>query len=409
MNTLILGEMKYARGAATLIFSIILLLLATYVTFSTSKSVLTETSITNNDYRSKAAFDAAEAGIARAYEALQQGKRVDDDFGVFGVDPVKTNSLSYSISEGGRIVGWVDVTVTSGQIVSTGQSDDKTASKTITVTTAANLAIGNVPENPWISRGNTSITGSATVYNQEGASTIWTGGSVALSGTETRVANPQDPSYPECMETSFSCQVSIASNSGQGFDVIPNDATLASLSSDDFFRNFFGYSPSYYKNQIANEVYTPAELDSYISDLKSGVYEDNDLNRTTIWVDGDVDLQANSIIGCDDPSGLHANGQLVVNTSAETICESSGAELKPVILIVDGDLDIKGGVKFYGILFVTGDVTGAGTNDVVGTMIVGGSVEFSGGDMSVWYNSDVISGTDNNPMPKPLSGGWRDF
>lgn len=386
-------------GAATLVFSILVLLLVTFVTLYTSKSIITETRITNNISRAAMAFQAAEAGVAIAMEALEEGRRTNRDGGMFGAetDSTPTNSKQFSVG-----ASQVTVSVTSSQIISVGVSDDGTASKTITVEITQNDAIANIPENPWITRGSSSFTGSSTVYNQEGASTVWTGGAVNVSGSnDTYIANPQDTSYPECMETSFSCEVALASYDGSGLDVIANDATLASLTQEEFFMNFFGYSSSDYKKYLVDRTV----------DIDAGDTLPVGLSDEIVWIDGDITINSSGVYGCDySASGSsHPNGQLSVNTSGETICQTSNGEIKPITLIVNGDLQLGGSPKIYGVVFVLGDVSGSGTIDIVGAMMVDGQVNFAGGDLSVWYNSDVIEATTDTPTPFAISGGWRDF
>ena len=71
---------SYQKGAASLVMSMVILALITFVTIYTSRSILNEQKIANNDYRAKQAFGAAEAGIAEAISYLSEDpdRNLDD-------------------------------------------------------------------------------------------------------------------------------------------------------------------------------------------------------------------------------------------------------------------------------------------------------------------------------------------
>src|SRR5512134_3120675 len=59
------------RGAATLVVSLILLFMITFITFFSSRSLLFEAKASSNQYRSTQAIEAAEAGLGRATAWLE--------------------------------------------------------------------------------------------------------------------------------------------------------------------------------------------------------------------------------------------------------------------------------------------------------------------------------------------------
>ena len=63
---------NYQKGAASLVMSMVILALITFVTIYTSRSILTEQKIANNDYRAKQALGASEEGIAEAISYLSE-------------------------------------------------------------------------------------------------------------------------------------------------------------------------------------------------------------------------------------------------------------------------------------------------------------------------------------------------
>jgi Tfp pilus assembly protein PilX len=409
------------KGAATLIFSIIVLILVTFVTLYTARSIITETQVTNNAQRSKIAFQAAESGVAEAFAALSNGRRYDLDGGIFGAksttysdcysDPglcsKQINVLS-NLNDPTSVIGKANITVSSTYIItSVGLSDDSSATRTITVQTSQAKGIENTPDNPMISRSNVSVTGATQVVNQEGATTVWTGGALtfASGATGTKIADPNFAGYPACMERSFECGTTSASEGTAGVDIITNDSTLAGLSDAEFFANFMGMSISDYRSSNAvtvnidtNNTISPDGIEynlfDYINDPAPG---------EIIFVDGDAKMNGGTL-GCT----VDASPNFTTRTDGQTQCDLDGGEVQPTTLIVNGDLTVSGNPHFFGIVLVLGDVNASGGFDVTGALLATGKVGESG-NPKVWYNSDVIAGTNKAPKINATAGGWRDF
>lgn len=404
-------------GAATLIFSIIVLILVTFVSLYSAKSIIVETKIFNNDLRSKQAFEAAEAGVNEAFSQLKNRKRVGDVLGLFG--HLKTpnsfaNDHTFTYKENpsvstSRVIGSAYVEVKSSGdgllIISTGYSDDKTSERTITVFADNADAIANVPDNPLTAKGIVSLTGSVDIYNQEGASTIWSGGAVNATGNgKTYIASPADSDYPKCMDNPFDCEVVISSDDGIGVDVIANDTSLGNLSDDELFQNFFGLTKNKYRasgavDKIINNTTTIGTGDEF---------DPQEWGKSTIWVDVPTDetfsIPAGTVFGCTSATATGA--ATYIDTSNH--CEANGGVLEPVILIVDGNVKFAGNAHIYGLMFVSGDVISAGTPDITGGLIATGSVG-ENGSVAIRYNSDVIGGLSENPQYFVAPGGWKDF
>lgn len=409
-------------GAATLIFSIIVLILVTLVTLYTARSIITETQVTNNAQRSKLAFQAAEAGVAEAFAALSAGRRYDFDGGVFGTITstysdcysdsalcVTTIDVLSDLNDSSSIIGTATVTVNSSYVItSIGQSDDGSASRTITVQTSQAKGIDNTPDNPLISRSNVSVTGNTEVVNPEGATTVWTGGALtfASGATGTEIADPTFVDYPACMETSFTCKTVSASEGTAGVDIITNDSTLAGLSDSEFFANFMGMSISDYRSSNAVTV----DIDTNNTISPDGVeydlydYVDNPTPGEVIFVDGDLYVNGGTL-GC----AVHITSSFTYGYDGKTKCDKNNpGALKPTILIVNGDLRVSGSPDFYGVVIVLGDVNATGSLNVTGALLSTGKVGESGTPI-IYYNSDVISGSNKAPKINATAGGWRDF
>lgn len=391
------------RGAATLPLSISLLILISLVAAYTGNSVLYEQRISANDFRARQAFEAAETGLATAAAYISRAGGADkNDDGVIdlvfdtngdGIGDVNTTTLADNSSVVVNVTG----AFPSFAIVSTGFSDDRSAMQLVRAIGATIDALPNIPGNPLTARGQVDVNGSATVHNPEGASTIWSGRDVNLgsnNATATNIADPNDPGYPTCMDTSMTCTTTRSSTKvAVGLDVIENDDSLNNLTAEQMFQNFFGLSMANYResrvtlevNSVnANNLSTAADPGIHL-----GVGE-------VIWVDGDVSLTQTTTVGCEIPvTGIN-------------VCPAANTD--PSITIIDGNLDTKGTPNFYGLLYVTGNMTMSGNSTVTGAMIVGGRLTSApAGSLDIWFNSDMLDMTrDNGPM-SASPGSWRDW
>lgn len=385
------------KGAASLIVSIVILALITFVTLYTSKTILTEQKISNNDYRSKQAFQAAEAGIGSAINYYSEDPDVDSDGNLDSVfdtdnDGVGDSSNSVVGASNRVIVTAQDLSgnMTIIRVTSQGFSDDDSASRTIVQDISTVNPLPGLPSNPFTTRGTVVITGSATIHNPEGHSTIWSGGDVDLganNSTATEVADVTDANYPSCMDTPMSCNVLQSSNRVTvGLDVIEHDSNLANLSSAEFFENFFGMSPTNFRDSMVSLDTTAANANT---DVQLATNE-------IIWVEGDTVFSNNTTVGCK------------VVVTGNNVC--ADADTKPSIMIINGNATFGGTTQFYGIVYVTGSITISGNSTVYGALVGGSSVtNNTGGSLDIWYNSDVLNRTLRNGPLGSSAGSWRDF
>jgi hypothetical protein len=387
MNKLSLTPVCRQRGATTLLITVVILVLITLVSLYTSRSVLMEQKITNADFRNKEAFEAAEAGLRRAIEYLDEDMdQNDDDFvdSVFidstGNGDADTNVLA--LSSGATAT----VTLPEGPasiesafpllIRSDGRSADGSALRTVWQTISILNPLPNVPTNPITAKGTVVIGGSATVHNPEGHSTVWSGSNVALGSnqsTATQIANPNDANYPTCMDDG-SCSVTQASNNNYvGVDVVEYDASLASLDDAAFFKNFFGMTKQDYRQTMVTQ-----DLSSSSADVSST----DDMLQEIIWIDGDASF-----------------------TGGPTI----GSANEPVILIVDGNASFSGNTNIHGIVMVMGDLNMTGNTTVTGALVSNGNTSNATGSLDVYYNSSVLFNTTKSAPFTSSPGSWRDF
>lgn len=405
------GTARSQRGALTLAVSLAILMLSTLVTFNVSKAILMEQKITNNDTRAKMAFEAAEAGIVAALDYIENDPDRDLAVNTYGASSTacglpagSTMDCIFDTNADGMgdtnisTVGSATVTVTltdlsanltNIRIVATGRSDDGTAVRQITQTIMTINPLPNAPDNPVITRGSMIIGGSATVHNQEGHSTIWTGSEIDMgsnNSTSTEVPDVGAVGYPTCMDVPGTCSLTEASdNSVKGLDVIENDTSLSALSDTEFFENFFGINPTTYRSSMVTLETTAANANT---DVDLAAHE-------VIWIEGNTAFSGVTV-GC------------TTSVTGSNVCPA--ANTKPSIVIVNGDASFSGGSHFYGILFVMGNVQISGNTTVRGALVTAGDAESStGGSFDVWYNSSILGGTSLAGATTGSAGTWKDF
>ena len=384
------------RGAATIAMAIILLILITIAVFTVSGSIVRETKVINSGVRSQQAFEAAEAGLAAAADYFgKDWDRNDDGIidPVYDTDADDIGDTNFAAVGAGR----VEVTtedISTGifktiRVKSQGFSDDSTATRTITQVIAKPDPLPSVPDNPLTARTNVDIKGSATIVNPEGNTNIWTGGDVDLgqnNSTATAIADPQDIDYPDCMETPLTCSLTRSSDKdSEGQDLVQNDSNLFNSTEEELFEYYFGLPKSIYRDYIVTLDTTP---DAANTDAKYAKEE-------IIWVDGDVVLDNVTTIGCG------------VNVTPGNPCPAG--ELKPSILIVDGDATFKG-ITIFGLVYVAGNVNISSSTDIQGAVVVGGFLDNStSGSLDLLFNSDVLKNARSNGGMLPIAGTWKDF
>lgn len=382
-------------GFLTMAVAIGILMLSTLVVFNVSSSILFEQRVVNNDQRARQAFEAAEAGLDSAIAYIREDRDRNDD-GV--VDPVfDTNGDGMGDSDS-RSVGTAAVTVTvedisdegdmtTLRITSRGVSDDGTATRTLTYTLVTIYPLPNPPENPLTSRGGVNVSGAARVFNYEGFSTIWSGNDVDLGSnnvTSTYVPETAHAGYPACMDFSMTCNVVGSSHRlVLGVDVIENDSSLAGLSPAELFLNFFGLTPEGYRASVATIDTTAATV---AADIQTATHE-------VVWIEGDVPIQSLTV-GCERP---------LTGTAG---CPAD--EIKPSIVIINGDVSFSGSPTFHGLVFVMGDVNLSGNTRIYGGMAMSGTVSGTG-SLDIHYSSEILDGTRFAGGATGSAGSWRDF
>ena len=356
------------KGAVVLVITFLIMLAMTIGSFAMVQSTSLESRMSANDQRSRQAMQAAQAGIDFVLDNLAVVE-VDRDFlcspaehAVFGFqlnftgpepDPVNTNNMILIFDNAVQQAACENLPfeiITKTSIWSRGYSDDfesvRTLVSTIDMTTpwefnytTKTISAGGSPA-PVVAKGNVHFQGTpeaalcetmqdcialATPGNQTG--TI--DGTLVLAGG------------------SVTAQGSVPMGE-ENYD--SNNASLNTMSNDDLFSQFAGsgLTKDQFKNSANTLIYEPSK-----KDLPS-------TNLNQIWVDGDLTLR-NGTIGSPD---------------------------KPVIIVVNGDLNLAGNVIIWGVVYSENADFSAGTNKIMGSLITENNVEMKG-NAAVYYNPDL--------------------
>lgn len=405
-------------GLTTLLVSAIILFLATILVIAVSRTLLLEQRMSGNETRHREAFEAAQAGLDRALQFLQTAPAgaVKDNtlnvpsllssdtnttwsvvtdwnnnpstFAVAFCEPGVTPAINAcpSIVAGTPVAPVCNTAVTEPNfntplVVACGWSDDGIASVYMQQGVGTVPPIGNTQTNPVISRGAMNVGGSANVVNYFNNLTVWSGGPLTSIGNagKTFIRNPNvgpppagtvPPGEPNSCATSAD-YICVTDKNNTGPDVIASDPTLSSLSPEDFFKNFTGYeSFSDYQTKAASMVIPSSDV-------------------------GDL---------------VGVKGQTIAITGNTTFPNGTiGSRERPVVIIVNGNVEFQGSPTIYGIVYVMGNVEGGGTPTIQGAMTIQGDIAPTG-SVDIIYDPFITGGAQERiGLPGFIPGTWRDW
>ncbi|WP_460566322.1 pilus assembly PilX family protein [Hydrogenophaga aquatica] len=383
----------------TLLVSVVILVLTTILVIFVSRAALMEQRMSANEIRHKQAFEAAQAGLDQAMVFMRtapQGiDKNNDNVADAGPTATLSNGSTYFVAfcQPGTAIpacpdapGYVACTApalsnfNTPVVASCGWSDDNIARQMVRQGMGSVSAMSRAPTNPLTSGAGVNVSGSANVVNYFNNLTVWSGGTLSSIGNagKTFIRNPTvsppaagtvPPGEPNSCSTSTD-YVCVTDKNTTGPDVIDNDPTLASLSGDQMFLNYFGRTLNEYKTQVASQVINAANVDSIAGTLGQSIV----INGNTTFPNATI-----------------------------------GSRERPVVLIVDGNVSFQGTPTIYGTLYVTGDVTGGGNPRVQGSMVVKGSVAPTG-SVDIIYDPFVTStAATTTGIVGWIPGTWRDW
>ncbi len=430
------------RGVASLVVALVLLLGGTIIAFFANRGFIFEQRTSANQYRATKAFELAEAGSEWALGKLNENLMLNSatacapaaaasgasstfrerygnpqascSAGVGCFQPADTGVAGCRISAAGTftcecpsgaVAAWsanpeegrFGVRIKSGgdastlEIISRGCSSgtdacDPDAASTADATAVVRVLAKVVPAVPSgpaaaLTTGAATVTGgNMHVVNNDQVSngiTIHSGTTVNLGGSTNVYTLPGTPARAS---------------------VLDNDPSLADLSNADpsgdaFFANYFGQTLTNYRDidpdvirlgpSVAIAANRCTDCSSRITEILAGPVRD-----PKFYVQGNVTFNGGTI----------------------------GSRSNPVIMVVSGDIELRGNMTAYGLFYSAGatalenwDWSGSGAATIYGAFVSRGRFDNASGNMRLIYDPSLWS-TAGQPVGRlvRVPGSWRD-
>jgi Tfp pilus assembly protein PilX len=160
--------------------------------------------------------------------------------------------------------------------------------------------------------------------------------------------------------------------------LVGNDSSLRNTTEDQMFAMFFGMDKATYKNlPSVTQLTCPCDQDDIEAAYDSG--------ERQLWLNGNLSINAN---------------------------DQFGTQTDPLIMIVDGNVELRGTIQIFGVIYSTGitwDNTGGGGALLRGAAISEGS--YQGNGTPDYFYDPVVLGWLKYAVGSfaRIPGSWRDF
>jgi len=375
-------------GGAIYVFSIILVVIMSMIGVYSARITTTEHKISANHYRSKQAFESAQAGADIVLNHLTPNiiSQINPsdvttkftDISTLGINLPVLSPLKNQQSPGAYSVSLKQYAINKDIITIkvegfSGDTSVSSPGQIITQRLLKTSLISYRPPAPLIARDTINIGNGLSIINRTNnpdgniPKATWSGGK-----THSKYNN-------------ISATIDVVSQDGKldGLSgIYEMDTALKKLTPDKLFQNFFTKTKSEMK-AIATVI-----------DCHKGC------------TGGDINNMKNRIIWIDATKSNNSYETLRINRSI-----TIGSENNPVILIIDGNLkldDINANIS--GIIYTTQDfenINGAG--NINGSLISEGKIIASGNFTFTYKNKILLSLINNMGSYVRIAGSWKDF
>lgn len=347
-------------GAAILVITVIMMVAALLLIMYAARYSGLQVKTSANQAVNAQSFEAAEAGLEYGLAYLNQNSDAiaATASGGFIVSPSNSSLTSVSLANGASYSIIYSNPVANDYnrilITATGTSSDGTSPNTLRQLTQKRGLLSTIPLAPSTIVGNVVLQGNTKITSAQSAYSVVSGSTVTIGGSATTDANNGN-----------------SDKNKNGGDLSINNTAISSKTPDDFFQDYFGVPTNIIQTWIAN--FFPAGSSPSLAGLSG----------TTIWVD-------QSLSTSDD----------------------IGTATAPVLLIVNGNLNLTGNGSIYGFVYVMGDISLGGNTIITGAVSATGSLNTASGSSEIHYDTSMLSLVKNQTTPNPYAkvpGGWRDF
>lgn len=393
MNTksFFIGSKYHQQGAATLLVTVVMLILLTISALTVSNLTTTELKVSSNLNRAKEAFYAAQAGLDEASlrHLNDTTASVTNETG-----SVASGTYSYDLNP-------------SGVITSRGFSLDGGGAATLHQTVSVSETIDYGTTVPILAVGNIPTGGSFTIVaNPNGGGEGVPVSALSKSAGTNGVASWQSCEYDEYLAGVCDERVLCEEDESGCEDFVTSDCPA------DPFETIFGEEIGVCVNGAWQDTY-PEVISTY-RDGYSGLITCDDLDDPAKLT------AALEIAKATGPRGLPA---LWIKENSECSIPSIGSSTVPLILVIEGNAKINAGVDFGGILFsFTDTYNGVSTPNelsmnggatINGGLATNGTILQVNGSATVAYSPEILSkltevASESKGLIKQV-GTWRDF
>ena len=339
-------QKKRQMGIATLSISMMLLFIITIASLSTARISITEQLVSNNLYREKQAFEAAQASLEAALDNLKQSlSKTPLASTIAGGGSSKLNNgAAYSYTYQVIDINQDNISV---NIIATGYSDNGSGTRTVQQSAHFIPPLINTPIAPLTSRDSIWVSG-VNITNTIAAPLAHSGGPITI------IASPQGSA---CTQPAYCV----------------TDSALNAMSKEGFFEYYFGLEKVLL--QGLSEVFNCTECGE-ILDGQTG---------KIAW----ITPKSKDPIHLDD--------------------SNIGSQDDPILLIIEGDLGHLSNSTIYGLVYVTGKITSNNDNfKIVGALITEDRTTLQG-NIILSYDTTVLANLDKLGRFARIAGSWRDF
>lgn len=377
-------------GVATLFIALVLLVVMSLTAFFANRTLVMDQEVAGNYYRVTRAQMAAEAGLDVVQAQLNTPATRPNFIDGSGNLIAGPHDLSSSLTATVNTFGTVTLSVTLADISPAGEtasmlrinalgcwkesgagavaacdicSTSCPANSEVIQTVVFRGGLAGAPSAPLTAKGTVDLNGSAIeVTNLDEA----TNGLTVHAGGAVTAANP-------------SSNLTTLPGAPPESSVASSDSELSTITPDDFFMKFFGQDKATYKDNSDYQISCGGVCNTSV----------NGKTASIIWVDVPA-------------------GQSFTLNSTTTV----GSAANPVILVVNGNLELRGSATIYGLVYSTAvlwDNTGGGTSQIVGAAISEGDFE-ANGTPNPTYDASVLNKLASSVGNYyKIPGSWRDF
>lgn len=413
------------RGLAATLAALLLFFAMGIIIVFTNRSLIFEQRTSANQYRATKAFEAAEAGLEWTLAQINMRTNIDAACAVdtAGPDAFRERYLTMTLPSAAITAsalrpicvmaagGYECSCPTAGTAVASASPGPAFKVQFDTVPTPGLLrvtvygctsAAGDCSPagsgTPDATARVTALLGALPAVATGPGATITAKGAVSWSGAAAALGVINDVVDSNGITinaggTIDTAKVKITTIPGSppGSSIIAGDTSLASMSNDAMFVSFFGKSKAEYQAQAQSSLTYVTCSGNCTNTVSTAINNACDTCRF-FWIEGNTDLGQNATFG---------------------------SPAQPVVLVVNGNITLNGGIKIYGLVYAAApncgppapvwDNTGGGTAYLQGAAV--SECDFQGnGTLDIKYDPGIMDTVTKLPGDfVKIPGSWKDF